>query len=97
MFFGDQLGPVIAADDADLVERRAQHRIIRAVNARWVRVASLVFQMAGQVEVGQHGGAHGVAGKRKVVGVEYNDRTSAESVPFPVIGQQVELAGQRLR
>ena len=45
--------------------------------------------MSGQVEVGQHGGAQDEAEKPKVVAVE--------SVPFPVEGQQVELAVQRLR
>ena len=45
--------------------------------------------MTGQVEVGQHGGAQGEAEKLTAVDVE--------SVPFPVVGQQVELAVQRLR
>lgn len=78
--FGDQFRPGPPPGAADPVERREQHRIIRARTTRWVRRAFVVLQMAAQVEVGQHCGAQGQAEKLRVFDVE--------SVPFGVIGKQ---------
>jgi hypothetical protein len=85
---GNQLGPA-QFGGGDQLERCAQYWITRARRTRWVRLAPFVLQIADQVKVGQHGGAQGEAEKRMVV--------DAESVPIAVVGQQVELAVERLR
>jgi hypothetical protein len=81
--------PVLPAGVADPLECRAQQRITRAYTARLARLASLILQVAGEIEVGQHGGPQGEAEKRTISAVEV--------MPIAVVGKQLQLAVQRLR
>ena len=87
---GDHSRPVLLLlVVADLVERRPQHWITGTGDAHLVWPAVFVLQMAGQVEVGQHCGARREAEAPPVVAIE--------PVSAPIVGQQKELAMQRLR
>jgi hypothetical protein len=78
---GDQLVPVHGHGAPDPIARCGQQRIIGASRVRDVGPTALVSHIAGEIQVGQHGGARRKGEKQVLI---------VESVAFAVLTQQVK-------